>query len=36
MKPKAKSIVMCIMSGSGDLCIGKECPLYKRCFPKKE
>ncbi len=34
-KCNEQSIVECIMSGTGELCTGSDCPLFKKCFPLK-
>ena len=33
---ESKPIVMCLLVGEGQCCIGKECPLYKKCFTKED
>lgn len=33
---KSEPIIMCIMSGQGECCIGKVCLLYKTCFQKED
>ncbi|MBA7662999.1 hypothetical protein ES703_71032 [subsurface metagenome] len=27
-----KTIVMCILAGTSEACIGENCPMFKRCW----
>ncbi len=31
---KREVIVMCVLSGQSDACVGAECPMYLKCFGK--